>query len=588
MKRTIYISSLLLVTALLAVMACNKTNPNTLTSSESSEVATATKNKVLYIIVDGAKGSEVESVSPPVLTGLTDHSIYSWDALSDYVNADVTNASAWTTLLTGVTSEKHGITESFATGDLEDYPTVFTRIKSQLTAARTVALTSSADLADSLAADATLSTSYAGSDLNTKNAAISELATADPDLLLVQFHEVDAAGLSDSYEASSATYSAAILQTDTYIGEVIDAVKARDTFEDENWLIVIVSNKGDNTEYVPSSASWSAFEDGRHNTFAFYYNPRFVTSKKVEPVGILPYAGDTPPYYVGGTSQPQNNGAYVSDSALGTLMDFGASTEFTMQCKVRVPSGSVVYYPSFLGKRAAFNTSTGSQGFLFFLESNYWGFNLRSTAPATSQALGTQINDGEWHTLTGVVRIEDGTRKAYAYTDGVVGGSATLVSTASYVSDSNFTVGWRTGSTYDSYVINGLLITDIRVYNTALPATYIANNYCATEVATTDEYYSNLVGFWPSTEVLTDASGVNYIEDKSAYGNKLIVKNTSTTSFSVTTANVCPPVSAASYKSVLNSVDALPLIYQWLGIHPSSSWSLDGQLWVPDYSDVTN
>ncbi|MCD2424663.1 DUF4983 domain-containing protein [Niabella pedocola] len=579
------LSVLLIWGSFFALASCNKTNNATLTSSTSGEGAVAQKPKVLFIVVDGAMGTEVKAAAPPTLMQMTDHAIYSWDGLTSYVNNEVTNSSTWATLLTGVNNDKHGVTTDLSTANLVSYPTLFTRLKALRPGTRTVSLSSSNALKGNLTTDATVSTGFNGDDAATKGAAVNELKTNDPDFLFVQFHAVDAAGATNGYSNSQPAYNAAIRQTDAYIGELINAVKGRAGYPNENWLIVVTSNKGNNTPFIPVGAAWSAFNDQRHNTFVFYYNPRFTAKATAKPIGILPYAGQTPSYTINGGTAPTNNGGSVPASQLGSLMDFGPGSEFTMQCKVKIPTGSS-FYPSFLGKMAEFDDGKALPGFVFFLEGAAWQFTARPTSGGRTQSVGANVMDGQWHTLTGVIRNQAGQRKLIAFTDGVKNTSKDITMSNDYKNPADFVVGWRPGSNGGG-AINGILITDIRVYKTALSDVYISNNYCSTEALATDTATSKLVAFWPSLEVLTDGTK-NWLKDYSGNNNNIVLKGSGQVSFSETTTRVCPPVSVATYKTVPSNVDALPLIYGWFGISIQGSWSLDGSIWVPSYNDIAN
>jgi hypothetical protein len=125
------------------------------------------------------------------------------------------------------------------------------------------------------------------------------------------------------------------------------------------------------------------------------------------------------------------------------------------------------------------------------------------------------------------------------------------------------------------------LVTDIKIYNTALPATFIANNFCRTSISDNNAYKANLLGYWPCTNLeegkLADLSGKN---------NPFVLEgNYGTSPFSDASGVLCPdPV----YSVVPSSVDMPVQIYQWFGIIVPPAWSLDGKNWIPRYNDVTN
>lgn len=561
--------------------SCNKSFPNPLETNTGGNSTTVINPKTLVIVVDGAVGTQVQVSNPPVLNSLVDYSVFSWDALSDYDNVDVTNTLGWSNLLTGVKVSKHNVTGTDFTGNrFADYPSLFTRLKQQRPGMRTAAFFSSNDLAGALAADATKSESFSENDAAVKDAVKAELTSQNPDLVLAQFHDVDKAGAASSYTIGSTTYKDAILRTDAYIGEILTTLRSRPSFSSENWMVIITSNKGSNTIYSPSG-SWSAFEDTRHNTFFFCFNPRFNSIALSKPGALIPYTG-TAPLFAGTMSQ--NRRARVLDG--GTAFDIGTTGEMTVQCKVKIPAGNY-YYPAILAKRTSF--TGGVVGWVFFLEGNYWMVNFGQTGLGNRQIRGHVISDGQWHTLTVVVRNEGTARNVYTYTDGVMypGISAATRNITSYGnlnSTSPFTVGNLPPD--NTTGLKDYFVTDIRYYNVALPDTYIANTYCTTSIEPSNQYYNNLIGFWPGFPVVND-NGVFKMADESPFGRHFTLESYSPGSFNDLNANVCPPVSEPVYKTVPNSVDVAVQIYAWFGIAVPSSWGLDGKNWIPTYSDVS-
>jgi hypothetical protein len=84
--------------------ACNKNFDSVLPNSFKNDTLGLGTNakKVLYIILDGVKGSVVSNLAPNNLTQITNNAIYSYDGVADYQRNVITNAASWTTMLTGV------------------------------------------------------------------------------------------------------------------------------------------------------------------------------------------------------------------------------------------------------------------------------------------------------------------------------------------------------------------------------------------------------------------------------------------------------------------------------------------------------
>ena len=283
--------SLALVSGLFLISAgCNKDFENNLPKNFKNDtlgVGDGSK-RVLYIILDGVRGSVLKDLAPVNLTQITAKSIYSYDGLADYQTNVITNAGGWTNMITGVDLSKHKVsTENFTGFDNQATPTLFTRIKSVLPAARTVSFAATAAFNDNLAADATVKQSFAD-DAAVKTAAITEINTNNPSVLVAQFHSADVAGGSN-YSSSNTAYTAAISTLDGYIGEIMTALRARKTFSGENWMVIVASNKGGGASGAANSAN--PFVDASRNTFVAFYNPRFNKSQIVLDPNNLPYSG---------------------------------------------------------------------------------------------------------------------------------------------------------------------------------------------------------------------------------------------------------------------------------------------------------
>ncbi|MBO9593813.1 MAG: DUF4983 domain-containing protein [Niabella sp.] len=574
------------------ILGCNKTFESKLESAQENNPPEQRVNKVLFLMIDGLVGTEMKKINAPTISSMVNNAIYSYNSINSVNNDSITNENGWATLLTGVNSSKHQVINNLTDpNNLTAYPALLTRVKAANAGIKSVSITTNQALNDVLLRDADEKYVFAANDEQASTKVKDVLGQSTAGLVMVQLGGVDAAGKQYGFSSGVSQYVQAVTKVDGYISQFLNALRNRGNYNNENWLVVVASNKGSNQRYYPVSGGWNAFDDAMHNNFIVFYNPRFLTSPSSRPVGILPYSGETPSYTIAGT-QPANNGGYVPDAKLGTLMDFGPGSEFTMQCKIKVPAATTRSYPSFLGKRATFNTGAGNEGFLFFLEGAYWGMNTNGGG-SNMQSLGTDINDGKWHTLTGVVRNEpDGVRRVVAYTDGARTTKATntVASTVNFTSNADFTVGWRDGG--GGSQLTGVNITDIRVYNVALSEAYIGSNFCKTDVSLPDPYAANLVGFWPNTAIwnlIQNGSPVWASPDFTGNGNHMIQKSgAATVSFYETSNLVCPPVSAAMYAAVPNSVDVAAQVFAWLGISPGSGWGLDGKGWTPKYIDVEN
>jgi hypothetical protein len=567
-----------LVITLLMGASCNEDFPNTLKKNYAVDSISANNKvkKVLYIILDGVKGNTLQEINPPAISQIVKRSIYNYDGVADSETGAISNETAWTTLTTGVVRNKHKVTgTSFAGNDLVTYPTLFKRLKASKPTLRTASFAASASFNDNLAVDATLATSFGNDDAQVKNAVVNELNRPDAGLLVAQFHSAEVAGVASGYTAGTPAYAAVINTLDGYVGEIITALQARATFKDENWLVVITSNKG-GTFPIDNTAT-NAFEDANRNNFTIFYNPRFASQFVPKPdVNAFPYGGFAPRFQA---STSSNGVAKLSNTAIG---NFGSSGEFTLTFKIRHDSSNGLYYPMFLGKREPFNSvSSNGWGFLFGAD----GYQLDwAGGPRPG---GRSIRDGIWHTISFKMANVAGVRTLSLYTDGQFEPQSASVTENMKINTRNIdnTAALRIGSDLagDGNGATNILIKDLAIYNIAMSDADLAANV-RKEILPTSPYFANLIGWWPGNE----KTGT-ILNDRSGKGNNFTANaNMTWDIFEDISPNISPEVGQSSYKVVINGVDIPYQIYNWFDLPVSSTWSLDGKVWKPTYRDVTN
>lgn len=564
--------------AVLVFASCNKSLVENNDSKEIVADTAAREKKVLLIMVDGAVGNEFRTLALPTLKSLEQNSIYSYDGLNSINNEKISTDQSWASIMTGVTADKHEVTSDVTANNFDEFPSFITRLKQVEPGFKVVTIAADSRISSSLFTNADEKNVYANNDAEVNNKAKATLQSADADMVIVHFNSPNQAGLSSSFSATSSAYAQAAQNIDSYIRQQIDVVKARPGYAHEDWLIMIVSTVGSNQQ--ASMIPWNAFEDKNHNTLYFFYNPRFQLRSYSKPSANtnIPYIGMTPSYIVSGPASTQY--AYMDSAVNDDDLDFGTTGSFTVQCKVKMPTGTQ-YYPSFFGKRASFDGT--SAGWLFFLEGNGWGFNVSQGGGNRQVVTGTAINDGKWHTLNGVVKFENSVRTIAAFLDGVKIGQADITNW-NLNTTARLRAGWNAGS--NGGTGKSMNITDIRIYNVALPDAYISSNYCTVDIPTADAYYNNLLGFWPSLTVMQDFQREKYLlRDHSTKDRPLVIQNYIRNDFNDSQFGVCPPLSTAVYNMAPLAIDVANQVYSWFGVPVRPSWNLDGKSWIPSYSD---
>jgi predicted AlkP superfamily pyrophosphatase or phosphodiesterase len=96
---------------------------------------------------------------------------------------------------------------------------------------------------------------FPGNDVAVGDAAVAHVSGAAPQLLFLQFDQVDVAGHLHGFSPDIPQYVTAIENVDDLVGEIVDAVVERPTIAQENWLFVVVTDhSGQDKDHGPMDA----------------------------------------------------------------------------------------------------------------------------------------------------------------------------------------------------------------------------------------------------------------------------------------------------------------------------------------------
>jgi hypothetical protein len=228
---------------------------------------------VLYVGIDGLRPDALRAAETPHLKALVARGTVSWDGYSGGVIGTPTqqltlSGPSWTSILTGVWTDKHRVIEnSLLPYDAVHYPHFFRRILEYNPLAALVSIASpvpsgarpasaapgsanNTDCSEGCECARIAGTSASGSrrgvslasaaDATVANArlAVEALRTPDLDVLCVFFSETDMAGHGYGFSPSSPQYLAAAAHVDVALGSILEALEARPTYSQEDWLIV--------------------------------------------------------------------------------------------------------------------------------------------------------------------------------------------------------------------------------------------------------------------------------------------------------------------------------------------------------------
>jgi hypothetical protein len=598
-----------------ALSACNR-GFDKVVPPGIGEDTTATvfkKPKVLYIIVDGARGTVVRDANVPTLKSLLPHAIYTWNSLADATQA--TNATNWADMITGVRKEKHNVlTEDFAGNNLATYKTIFERIKSINANTRIASFASSTAFKENLTAGTNVS-EYLPNDEQVKTRMVDFVKTDASDLIVGQFSGVQAAGIAGGTDGfNSDGYKAAINTFDTQLGAILESVRSRTTFKAENWLIIVSSNKGGPFTLGPTEDDKTVFSNTNANTFTIVYNSSYNPTFIAKPFVGTSYVGAGVKF----KGWPEKGVATVSRE-LSPTFNFGDTSSFTISVKVKKrmnpynrSRGDYYYnWPSFIGKQGA-NMSdanpspavgwAGSQtrGWHICFIRNAWRVMLVGTKGSNTgsnqEIVGGNVSGDTWHDLTMVVeRTVTGGKQLRMYLDGVPGvsnrngGSITSLATTPVVlpNDVNFDnnsvlrMGWATGEIDGGESANSLGqinvdIKEVKIFKAALSDAVVRQYACDQSIDRSHPFFSSLIGYWKVNE----GSGTVIRDQVGRADFTLAQSQTGGYVWTPFTDLLCSPDATNLSLTVPKNSDIPAQILSWFNIARQTSWSLDGKVWI--------
>jgi len=553
-----YLPLFALVTVLL-LSYCNKPVSFYEELGADSLSVNLTRKKVLLINIQGAQGNTVRDANTPHIKGLLTNSIYSWDAVCDTVSTDHVG---WAELLTGVKSNKNGITDvSYIDNRLSEYPSFLSRLTAANDKLEIISISSVATLNDTIIPAASASVIVkAATDAAAKDSAVNRLKKDPADIVMVSMRDVNEAGKQHGFSPASTAYMTAIEAADQYVGEMLSALKSRENYAKEDWMVIITSNHGGT---VTGTYGGNSFNE--RNTFLIFQNSRFISREITMPLVNIPYAGKYPYFY---RKDGKDHAAYSHNPSF----HFGADINFTVEFYIHT-NGTGEDNPIITNK----NWNSGNNtGWLIYTEGGLIKINYKgANGVRTDVKNGPRVSDGKWHRITAVF---DRQKNASIYMDGlffVSGGD--IKDHGSLDAGLPLTLGTHATLNFDYYGPNsGSLnsyVSDIRIWKTALTAETISS-WSFRPVTAAHPDYAALIGYWKASN--GDAADA-VLKDESPAKSDLTIQNGLQWDY---IDEVLNPSSIDATAFVPQSVDLSANVLAWMGLKLQPSWQLDGRILI--------
>jgi bisphosphoglycerate-independent phosphoglycerate mutase (AlkP superfamily) len=219
----------------------------------------AVKSKhVLLIGIDGVRVDALQQADTPSLDGLIEMGTVTYDAFAGGVlgtpSEQMTwSGPGWSSILTGVWVDKHGVEINvFDEARFDEYPHFFARVRQVEPEAYLSSFVTWAPINESIAAPSEPDEMFspanavdsAQGDQAVTAAVVAHLAAETPMVVFVQLDEVDHQGHAAGFSPTVPEYIHAIEVVDFQIGQMLAVVQARPTIDQEDWLFLVTTDHG--------------------------------------------------------------------------------------------------------------------------------------------------------------------------------------------------------------------------------------------------------------------------------------------------------------------------------------------------------
>lgn len=210
---------------------------------------------VLVIGIDGLRPDALKQARTPHLDRLRREGAYA-DKVEILAprptHNDTVSGPGWSTILTGVWSDKHGVLDNeFKGANYAEYPHFFARLKAAQPQAHTVSLVTWKPIQEKIVTAADVSEylelkggSRAQRDERLARRAAELLTASDPTAMFAYLLQVDEAGHEFGFHPSVPQYVEAIENADACVGTIMAALQKRRSFAGEDWLIIVCTDHG--------------------------------------------------------------------------------------------------------------------------------------------------------------------------------------------------------------------------------------------------------------------------------------------------------------------------------------------------------
>ncbi|MBK9255827.1 MAG: alkaline phosphatase family protein [Saprospiraceae bacterium] len=494
--------------------------------------------KVLIIGIDGCRADALVAAHTPNIDQLLNNAVYSLHAQNDDITV---SGPGWSAMLTGVWSDKHGVVNNgFGGNNLAAYPHFFNRLKSINPSFNCVSISQWAPINNIIVNTNADYKVNAADGVSVTMEAIDRLSNHNPDAIFLQYDDADHVGHSSGFSVNNPAYLNQISRIDYEIGFVLNALYARPTYANEDWLILLSTDHGG----INTSHGGTSIEE--ETIFTIAHNKSF-SKRQIFPDTVLIQNCVQQDEYL-----HLNEGPDMVNIPHIPAYNFGASGDFTVECRVKTSSAADV---AIIGNK---NWGSGvNRGFVLSFKlpnGPEWKVNIGDETNRRDINTGAAIADGDWHHIAATF---DRDGNMTIYNDGVMSGSISMANIGNI--DNGFPI--RIGADVNgNFQFNGS-IQEVRLWNKVLNQSTI-NNWKCNQAYADHPDFNHLIGYWPLNEGIGSNAG-----DMSFNNNH----------GSITSATWQNSDIQLQYTNTPRITDIALSALDWMCVDIVSEWALDGK-----------
>ena len=217
---------------------------------------TIPKGRVLVIGIDGVRPDALQIADTPAIDELITAGAFTNNTKilgNRYRDNETISGPGWSSFLTGVWADKHGVNDNTFRGEnYDEYPHFFAYLKQAFPKAVTGSFVDWEPIDTFILRDADMrevcpassKDSLSQKDEKLANKAAEFLAQQNPHAVFVYFGQVDEIGHQDGFHPSVPSYLQALQAVDAHVASLVKAIQSRPEYLAENWLVVISTDHG--------------------------------------------------------------------------------------------------------------------------------------------------------------------------------------------------------------------------------------------------------------------------------------------------------------------------------------------------------